>query len=128
MNFSSLGFDLVPKNTDGSFNIPPRKVNGGLYTGEPAQPGAGYGNVPVLPAIAYWTHENLKSANPPEKARYWMNVGYRPGNNTDPIIPGVKYQQGYLTGFCIPPVHEPSTDIQSDKSCRKVVIYPYARS
>ena len=66
---------------DGGMNIPPRQLNGGLYTGEPFKPNAPWANVPVVPDSGYLTHYNLRSANPPLDALYQFVGTQRPGNN-----------------------------------------------
>lgn len=63
-------------------NIPPRALNGGLYTGEPFQTGAPWANVPVIPSSDYMNHVNLRSANPPIQALFQFPGNTRPGNNT----------------------------------------------
>jgi len=70
-------------------SLPKPSLNGGLYTGEPFQKGAPWGNVPVVPDTGYMIHYNLKSANPPPGAEYQYPTGFRPGNN-NPILPGVR--------------------------------------
>ena len=65
------------------FGIPPRKPNGGLYTGESAPANSGYGVVSVVPEAYIYITENLKSANPPPRAMDTIAGGYtRAGNNT----------------------------------------------
>ena len=66
---------------------PPRKVNGGLYTGAAA---AGpWGNYPVVPEPNDLS-QNLLSANPPPNAEKIPTTYYREGNNfvtfTDYVI------------------------------------------
>ena len=82
--------------------IPPRSLNGGLYTGEPFAKDAGYANVPVLPCSAYWNYQNLRTALPPVQALFQIQSQYRPGNNTDPLIPGVELMKDGLNAYCIP--------------------------
>lgn len=66
----------------GSSLIPPRKVNGGLYTGTPALPNAPWGNIPVVPEAHIYITENLKSANPPPRAMDTIpGGGTRMGNS-----------------------------------------------
>lgn len=60
--------------------VPPRSVNGGLYTGEPFRENAPWGNVPVVPEADTYT-QNLQSANPPPGAMVIPSYT-RPGNNT----------------------------------------------
>jgi len=57
---------------------PPRAVNGGLYTGKPAQ--GNWGNYPVIPE-PHILAENLLSANPPPIAAKQPVSFNRPGNN-----------------------------------------------
>lgn len=66
--------------------IPPSKLNGGLFIGDPFATGAPWANVPVRPSSAYMINQNLSSANPPPNAIFQMTKGYRPGNNTDDEI------------------------------------------
>jgi hypothetical protein len=107
---SSLEFEYIVNN---SSPVPERKLNGGLYTGEPFAKDAEYANVPVLPYSAYWISENIKSANPPKEAVFQMQAGYRPGNNTDPDLPGLNFFKGdYQTfgpinTYCFPSACEP---------------------
>lgn len=60
---------------------PPRKLNGGLYTGEPFKKDSLHANVPVIPDTGYMIHYNLRSANPPPGAIYQYPGNIRPGNN-----------------------------------------------
>ncbi len=69
--------------------VPSPALNGGLYTGEKFLDGAPWANVPVRPTSAYMTNVMLRSANPPVKALFQMQAGYRQGNNTDDPIPGL---------------------------------------
>lgn len=68
-------------HSGGTYNIPPRKLNGGLYTGEPFQKDAPWANVPVIPDSGYMTFYNLRSANPPAQALTQYQPGDRGGNN-----------------------------------------------
>jgi hypothetical protein len=61
--------------------IPPRALNGGLYTGEPFLKNAPWGNVPVIPDTTYMINLNLMSADPPSDALYQYPGGNRLGNN-----------------------------------------------
>ena len=85
--------------TDPSSPIPGPALNGGLYTGELFAKDAGYANFPVMPCSAYWTFQNLRSANPPPQALYQMQNPYRPGNNSDPKIPGLETIHGDFKTF-----------------------------
>jgi hypothetical protein len=73
-------------------SIPKPKVNGGLYTGTPFQKGAPWGNVPVVPDVAYMTNVNLRSADPPPGALFQYPGSTRPGNN-EQNMPGISHQQ-----------------------------------
>jgi hypothetical protein len=70
--------------------IPPPSVNGGLYTGEPFIKDSPWANVKVKPTWAYMTNQNLRSSSiVPIGALFQMPVNYRPGNNSDDLIPGI---------------------------------------
>ena len=91
--------------------IPPRDVNGGLYTGEPFRDGAPWANVPVIPDASYMIHYNLRSANPPADALTQYPGGERPGNNKA-IFPGVQmYKNGKYGVAC-------NTPPKDDLSCQ----------
>lgn len=82
---------------------PSPSLNGGLYTGEPFQKEAPWGNVPITPDSGVIMFNHLPSSSPLE-ARYMMpGGGIRPGNNM-PIL-----QKGYqlkmiddLNMTCVP--------------------------
>lgn len=62
--------------------IPPRKINGGLYTGTPALPHAPWANIPVVPEAHIYITQNLKSADPPPRAMDTIpGGGTRVGNS-----------------------------------------------
>ena len=89
---------------DGYSQIPPRALNGGLYTGEPFKKNSPYGNVPIIPDTGYLIHYNLRSANPPPGAIYQYPGGNtRPGNNFTNMI-GIsinnKYNVAVNEGVC----------------------------
>ena len=70
-------------------------LNGGLYTGEPFQKDAPWGNYPAKPETGYLINQNLKSANPPPLATYhYPSANHRPGNNT-PELPGIIECHGF---------------------------------
>ena len=120
MDNSSLHYAFVNKYSP----IPPRALNGGLYTGEPFHKGASYGNVPVIPCASYWAHENLMRANPPIQALYQIQNPYRPGNNTDPELPGMSMIKDPILTACIPTksvCQENDCDVKD--SCETKVIY-----
>lgn len=102
---TSLGYDIIK---DASSPIPERALNGGLYTGEPFAKDAEYRNFPSEPTSATQNHVNLRSANPPFLALYHMQVGYRPGNNTDPEIPdtGNKTFKAEYTPYTLPCINK----------------------
>lgn len=66
--------------------VPPPRLNGGLYTGEPFRRDAPWGNIPVVPDAALLQRDTLLSAGPPPGV---VGIQYasdaRPGNNT-PIL------------------------------------------
>lgn len=62
--------------------IPPRQLNGGLYTGEPFMKDAPWRNFPAVPSSEVMMREQLASANPPPGAQVLYPSGnLRPGNN-----------------------------------------------
>lgn len=64
------------------YGVPPRRLNGGLYTGEPALPKAPWGHIPVVPEAHIYITQNLKSANPPPRATDTIpGGGIRVGNS-----------------------------------------------
>ena len=73
---------------------PPRKLNGGLYTGEPFKKDSIHANVPVIPDTGYMIHYNLRSANPPPGAIYQYPGNIRPGNNFQHMI-GISKNKKY---------------------------------
>lgn len=64
----------------GPVAAPPRKVNGGLFTGLPFDKDAAWGNVPVVPEAHVYA-QNLLSANPPPYGAAHVPSYNRPGNN-----------------------------------------------
>lgn len=64
---------------DHKTSIIPRKVNGGLYTGEPAK--GPWGNVPILPESSEFIDAFYKYAEPPAAMKYQAVSTLRPGNN-----------------------------------------------
>lgn len=87
MSKSSLDFGEY--NAQGYMPPPPRKPNGGLYTGEQFQTNAPWGNIPVYPTTDYLTHTNLLVGNnPPPGATYQYPGSVRLGNNYQEM-PGV---------------------------------------
>lgn len=72
----SLGYSHVDWKSP--IGPPPFKVNGGLYTGEPAK--GPWGNYPVMPEPDDFA-QNLLSANPPPNAEKIPTTYNREGNN-----------------------------------------------
>jgi hypothetical protein len=62
-------------------SVPPRAVNGGLYTGAPAAPGAPWGNVPIVPEPHIMAKALVQYAGASERAAVMMPTYPRPGNN-----------------------------------------------
>ena len=78
----SLSYSYI--DPDEPFGVPPRQLNGGLYTGQPFQPGATWGNIPIVPE-AHVMVAGLNSSVPGSQDAI---PGYtRPGNNTQ-TFPG----------------------------------------
>lgn len=70
----------------GAVPAPPRKLNGGLYTGEPFAPGAPWANVPVEPEVGALAAHLAATRGPegatPDAPAQAAAIGYaRPGNN-----------------------------------------------
>lgn len=66
--------------------IPPPKLNGGLYTGEPFRRDAPWGNTPVVPDSVLLIRDTLRSAHPPPGVTNRQYPGdSRPGNNSHPV-------------------------------------------
>jgi hypothetical protein len=70
-------------------DIPPRQVNGGLFTGEAFQHGAPWGNIPVVPEADIYVTQNLQRANPPPPHMAFAAIPgeTRPGNNAQALPP-----------------------------------------
>lgn len=63
-------------------SLPDPSLNGGLFSGEPFQKGAGWANVPIVPDSGYMIHYALESAGAPPGAKFqYPGGGKRPGNN-----------------------------------------------
>lgn len=60
-----MGLAYSELDVSESSSIPPRKINGGLYTGQEAT--GAWRCFPVVPEAYIYTTENLKSANPPPR-------------------------------------------------------------
>lgn len=115
--------DYASYQFSGALNIPPRALNGGLYTGEPFRENAPHGNLPALPDAGYLIHYNLRSANPPDAALYQYPGGERIGNNTA-IMPGISMEQGKLYNMACRLPSSTATDPPCQ--CRKCTLTKYA--
>lgn len=83
------------------------KVNGGLFTGEPFEKNAAWGNFPCKPETGSLLQHALPSANPPPLATFhYPSANHRPGNNT-PDLPGIQECNGF---YMINDNRVPSTD------------------
>jgi hypothetical protein len=78
-------------------SCPPRKPNGGLYSGELAH--GPWGNYPVVPEPDILS-QNLISADPPPGAIKQPTSFERPGNN-HVVLPYHKQANEYLNVKCI---------------------------
>ncbi len=89
----SIGWSEYNFDETNYSQIPPPKINGGLYTGEPFKKDAPYRNFDVIPDEGYLTTVNLQSADPPPGAKNQFTYT-RPGNNL--LIPvGVEKNEQY---------------------------------
>jgi hypothetical protein len=93
--------DLIYSDLDFSApsGIPPRKVNGGLYTGEQAK--GPWGCYSVIPEAYIYTTENLKSANPPPGAMDTIPGGDTRVGNSVQLFPSHKKYNGSLNLHCV---------------------------
>jgi hypothetical protein len=67
---------------NGYSSIPPRKLNGGLYTGEPFASSA-WGNVPIVPDSGNMVRNGLRIGNEPPPGATLQYVAWeRPGNSS----------------------------------------------
>lgn len=82
--------------------LPPRELNGGLYTGQPFAPDAAWRNFPALPDAGYMVHVNLRSADPPEEARYQFPGAMRAGNNSTVMYGTQHYTPETRDMLCAP--------------------------
>lgn len=107
--------------------VPPPALNGGLFTGQPFQEGAPWANVPVRPTSAYITNVALRSANPPVQALFQLQSGFRPGNNSDDMMPGVVAFTGDKNfgpfNFACVPCFKP-VKIEQKSPCEKIIQIP----
>lgn len=69
-------------------------LNGGLYTGEPFEKNAPWGNIPINPDVDYLIPIGLSLGNPPKDAFCQFPGTMRPGNNYQNMQPCVKKQNG----------------------------------
>lgn len=85
----SSGLDFGEYNAQNYMPPPPRKHNGGLYTGEKFQENAPWANIQVYPTTDYMTHYNtLRGNTPAPGSTYQYPGGVRPGNHYQEM-PGV---------------------------------------
>ena len=108
--------------------VPEPKLNGGLFTGEPFAENAPWATVPVRPSTAYMTNVNLRSANPPIQALFQMQAGFRPGNNTDDTMPGIRAYTGTdnfgpFNFACIPCFKQIPKDEEKNE-CERIIQIP----
>ena len=69
--------------------IPPRTVNGGLYTGEPFAAGAQYANVPIVPDAGVMLRDGLHIGNSPPPGANMQYVSWQRPGNSSPQTPGL---------------------------------------
>ena len=101
--------------------IPPRALNGGLYTGEPFAKDAPWANVPVVPDVTYMIHHNLRSAKPPPGALVHYPGTVRPGNN-EPLYEGVQRVAGWNHHCATPETQMASRGC----ACKKCALMKYS--
>lgn len=116
--------EFAPYQSSQNLNIPPRELNGGLYTGEPFRPNAAYANFPAIPDAGYLIHYNLRSANPPPQALFQYPTNDRIGNNTA-IMPGISKETGKLYNIACRNV-DANTFLEESCKCRKCSFSKYA--
>lgn len=85
-----LGYSYI--EAEEPIQIPPRQVNGGLYTGEPFKENAPWGNRPIIPE-AHIMVSNLASQHP--GAQDMIPGTTRLGNNTQVFPNHEKYNTSY---------------------------------
>lgn len=61
--------------------VPPRQVNGGLYTGAPFAPNAPWGNVPIEPEAHKMAQAAIALGGAQPRTAAMMPTAPRPGNN-----------------------------------------------
>lgn len=104
--------------------IPPRALNGGLFTGEPFAKNAPWGNVPVIPDVSYMTQFNLRSANPPPGAVFHYPGTVRPGNN-EPDMPGIE-RNNIFNQQCVSDASIAQVNARIPCNCHKCNMAKYA--
>ena len=109
--------------------VPPPSLNGGLFTGEPFKPDAPWGTVPVRPTSAYMNNVTLRSANPPLPALFQMQAGFRPGNNSDDMMPGLTLFKGAdnygpFNFACVPCFAKHVDEKKKPHECEKIIPIP----
>lgn len=83
---------------------PAPSLNGGLYTGQPFEAGAPWGNVPIPPDAGMMAFNRNFPATAPPEARFMLpGGGIRPGNNMPSLPSAVKHsRRDELNAMCIP--------------------------
>jgi hypothetical protein len=78
-------------------DIPPRRPNGGLYTGSEPVAGAGWGNVSIVPdASNYINNKNIQFSEPLYKSTDTIPGGFNRIGNSSVIYPYHKKKTGSL--------------------------------
>lgn len=80
--------------------LPPPRLNGGWFTGEPFRKGAGWADVPVRPESGSMMSDTLLSAHPPPGAEAHTPGFPRPGNNCQTMPNVRKLSAPYNTIAC----------------------------
>ena len=113
----------MSQGSDWNYKAP---LNGGLYTGEPFLKDAPWRNFPAVPSAAYMTNVNLRSANPPPQALFFMAASIRPGNNSDNQLPGIAKFTGdknfgpFSSILCMPCIKKVECSCGYDCECKEL--------
>jgi hypothetical protein len=86
------------------YGIPPRKVNGGLYTGIEAS--GPWRCMHVIPEAYIYTTQNLKSANPPPRGTDLIAGGDNRVGNSVQLFPHHTRFKPTLNLNCVLTAHE----------------------
>jgi hypothetical protein len=73
--------------------IPPRALNGGLYTGAPFEAGAPWANAPIVPDSNVYIRSGLTIGNVPPPGARTQTIGDRGGSTPHGSRGDVKYVQ-----------------------------------